>query len=159
MIQWSAKRVMLLLIILGQGYSALAALGRPESSIEEDRKMLSATERSHVVHPRFITRELSTSSVRVREFVSKSNGVVFGMSWQGRHSPPLDGLLGPYREEYRQAIQKRDESNRKVRIRSRNLQIRTKNLLIERGGQLGDLFGRVLVTHLIPNEVDTHELQ
>jgi hypothetical protein len=39
------------------------------------------------------------------------------------------------------------------------MRLQTQNLTIERGGHLGALYGRVLVTNLIPNEVVSNEIR
>jgi hypothetical protein len=137
----------------------LGALGHSEKSVDEDRALLLAQDRSRAVHPHFVVREYGTQAVIVREYVSKHDGKVFGFVWRGRQSPSLEPLLGGYAEEYQSAFQKNQRNDGKRRIRSAKVRFQTKNLIIERGGHFGALYGRVLVTRLLPHEVTINDIQ
>lgn len=159
MSQWQWALFCWAILFLSVEQETYGALGHSEKSVDEDRKVLLARERSRAIHPHFVVREFGTSTLTIREYVSKRDGKVFGFVWQGRQSPSLEPLLGPYTQEYQSAFEEHQRSQPKSRIRSSKIRFQTKNLIIERGGHFGALYGRVLVTPLLPNEVNSHEIQ
>src|SRR5207248_1071682 len=99
--------------------------------------------------------EFTTSGSTVREYIAKSNGLVFGIAWEGRINPPLDKLLGSYKAEYQKAESSPQPENnrRRVRTRAGRALVRTDKLVVERGGHMRALHGKAYLPAMLPSGV------
>ncbi len=131
-----------------------ATLGEPASSIEADRKALSAVQRPETVRNGYTVQEVASGATMVREYISPA-GVVFGIAWNGRVNPDLSQLLGSYEAGYREALRQvpRQKGNR------RSLQVKTPQIVVEKWGHMRDLRGRAFVPSMVPPGVSVDEIR
>ena len=122
--------------------SAEAHLGGPESSVKADMRALGAQDKL-ILKKDYSIHVLSSAGNTVKEFVLP-NGIVFGISWQGRLQPDLSVLLGQYLKEYEQAVSKQKFKKRGAKS------VRTDNLVVERSGHPRDLRGVGYLPKLLP---------
>lgn len=144
---WSA------LSVLALGSMPLwAGLGQPEASVTSDQLHMKSEHRvqdfqSYKVH------ELSNSEgVVVREFVS-SQGMVFGITWQGR-TPDMNQLLGNYVNNFQTAA--KDQTQIRQR---RGITIRTNDLVYTNFCRLGVCSGSAYAPKLVPSSVSAEVMR
>jgi hypothetical protein len=124
---------------------AWATLGEPAESIAADQGHLRGVLRS-VAGDGFRIHEIaSADGTTVRQYVSPA-GAVFGVSWIGSTVPDLAQLLGSYFDEFRAGV------HSPVR-RHHPVAVRTQHLVIETGGHMRALRGRVYLPDLVPTFV------
>ena len=130
-----------------------ATLGGTVDSVESDRKMLSAVRGNVTPAAGYTVHEISYGATVVREYVSTS-GIVFAIAWNGIRSPDLTALLGPYTNEYKEAL-----ANTPHRPGVRHSSIKSDNVVVERWGQVRNLQGRAYAPALIPTGVTIDEIK
>lgn len=81
----------------------------------------------------------------VREYVSTS-GAVFGVAWNGRFTPDLRQLLGPYFDQYVNAVQ----GTKTIRG---PVSVQLPGFVIQRGGHQGSFSGRAYLPQMVPQDV------
>ncbi len=142
------------MVCFGAAQRVQATLGEPAYSIESDRQMLSAVQRSEAVRNGYTVQEVASGANTVREYVSPA-GVVFGIAWNGLVNPDLSQLLGSYEGEYREALGKvpRKQGSR------RSLKVKTPRIVVEKWGHMRDLRGRAYVPSLVPSGVSVNEIK
>jgi hypothetical protein len=140
-------------IILAGAQQVRATLGESVTSIQSDRKVLSAAQRGTKVHNGFTVQEIQSGSATVREYVSPS-GIVFGVAWNGLMRPDLTQLLGSYSNEYHEALHRIPHN----RGRSR-LDVKTNRVIVQQWGHMRNLQGRAYVPSLIPQGVSIDEIR
>lgn len=128
------------------GSAAYGELGGNVASVQSDQEQMKGTRRvttnaAYSVHE--IQAETGTT---VREFVSPT-GTVFGVAWQGPFKPDMRQLLGPYFDQYVQAIQNK-------RPRHGAVSIRQPGLVVESGGHMRSFSGRAYLPGMTPQSVD-----
>ncbi len=131
---------------------ASATMGELEESVESDRKNITAIRNLSIHRRNYNVHEISNSRLTVREYAS--NGVVFGVSWQGIQHPDLSQLLGKYFQEYQES------SQAAIKIggaRSYGL-IQGQKIVVEKFGHMRWLQGRAYVRTLMPHGVSSSEL-
>jgi hypothetical protein len=130
-----------------------AVLGGPADSIKSDSA--GPLVRRHVITDRsdYSIQENVYEGITVREFVSGS-GVVFAVAWKGTVRPDLSQLLGSYADEYQAAFQ---QTPRQKGIR--HLQVKTRDIVVEKWGHMRGLQGRAYVPALIPPGVSVDEIR
>lgn len=129
-----------------------AALGAPSATVEQDREKLNA---AHRTEPRagYTVHILEGPGTTVREYASPA-GVVFGLAWNHQAGLlDLQGLFGPYYEEYSRALADQSPPHRRAH------RIRTDHLVIERGGRMGAVWGRAWVLPLLPPGISEDHIQ
>jgi hypothetical protein len=134
---------------------ALATLGQGAASIDADRiraqgaltRITSAG--THTVH-----EIQSASGVLVREYVD-SNGVVFGVAWQGPWMPDLQQLLGPYFEAYQAAL----AAARARRGGHGPLTVTTPDIVVQLGGRQRAFVGSAYVPRFIPPTMQAQSIR
>lgn len=131
---------------------AYATLGGPASSVESDRRVLSATKRAANFCASFTVHEMVSQSTVVREYVSTS-GTVFAIAWNGSQ-PDLSQLLGSYAEQYREALHvtKRQPGVRRSIVKG-------PDVIVENWGHMRNLRGRAYAPALIPSGVTLDDIQ
>lgn len=84
--------------------SAHAALGEDQTTITADQKTLSSNAKyTKTSKDSYTIHEISSGAIKVREYVA-SNGIVFGLGWNGIAQPDLKALLGKYFSEYESVV-------------------------------------------------------
>jgi hypothetical protein len=130
-----------------------ATLGGSVNSVATDRRMMTAVRGTTTVHNGYTVHEFETSSTTVREYVS-AKGIVFGLSWKGLMEPDLTQLLGSYASDYLNALARSAR-----RHGSRQLQIKTRAVVVEKWGHMRSLQGRAYTPDLIPPGVSIDEIR
>jgi hypothetical protein len=130
--------------------SAFASLGGTVASVEADRVRTKSalvgitTQGAYTVHT-----ILSPTGTTIREFYG-SNGVIFGVAWQGPWQPDLRQLFGSYFEPYQAAVQ----TARKAHKVRGHVAIDDGSVVVQIGGHLHAIVGAAYVPQLIPAGVD-----
>ncbi len=121
---------------------AVAELGGNVSSIQADQEHMKGT-RQVTTKAAYSVHEIQAATgARVREFVSPG-GTVFAVAWQGPATPDLRQLLGPYFDQYAQAIQTKRAGRGPVMIRQNGL-------VVEAGGHMRSFSGRAYLPQMMP---------
>ncbi len=133
--------------------SALATLGEPASSIEQNRASLRSVHKSSATHGVYTIQEDISDAAGIRQYIS-SSGVVFAVAWSGVSHPDLSSLLGTYFKEYSQALRSRPRTPGR-----RHVQIRGSRVVVEKWGHMRNLQGRAYVPGLLPDGVNLDEIR
>ncbi len=137
--------LLVLSIALFGSARAWAVLGESLDSLAADQQRLQGEAHSTTRDGFSIHEITSANGTVVRQYAAPS-GVVFAVSWQGPFVPDLSQLLGAYFPEYQRAVQSA--------VRRRGpLSVRTDHLVVETGGHMRALHGRVYVPDLMPPSV------
>lgn len=139
--------------VLATAGTVQAALGEGAGSAAADLKVLSSGRSSSEVRTGYTVRQVQADALTLREFISPA-GIVFAVAWQGMIHPDLKPLLGSYHADYTTALEKASP-----RPGSRRLQVRAKNVVVEKWGQMRNLQGRAYVPDLIPPGVKIDEIE
>src|ERR1044071_7806725 len=95
-----ATSAVLLVLVLALPSAAFASLGGTVSSVEADRvKTQSALIRIQRIGNYSVHEMQSPTGTLIREYYG-SDGIVFGVAWDGEWKPDLRQLLGTYFEQY-----------------------------------------------------------
>lgn len=130
---------------------AFAALGGTQASVKDDQSQMQGTLRT-TQGSRFTMHELeATSRTTVREYVAPS-GVVFGVAWQGPSQPDLRQLLGPYFQQYVDALAQR-------RTRRAPVMVALPGLVVQAGGHMRAFAGRAWLPPELPSGVVPGDIQ
>jgi hypothetical protein len=130
--------------------TAAASLGGTVATVEADRVQTKSaligitTQGAYTVHT-----ILSPTGTTIREFYG-SNGVVFGVAWQGPWQPDLRQLFGSYFDPYLRAVQ----TARKAHKVRGHVAVDDGNVVVQIGGHLQAIVGTAYVPQLIPAGVD-----
>jgi hypothetical protein len=92
----------------------------------------------------------------LREFVSTSDDVVFGVAWSGaRVHPDLKALLGSYYGEFKTAAEStlRQPGQRHYGV------TKTERIVVETWGHMGNLQGRAYLPALAPQGISVGEIK
>jgi hypothetical protein len=140
---WSAALVLLALALPAQAY---AELGGSVDTVQADQVQMKGTRRVTNAATYSVHEIQAESGTRVREFVSPA-GTVFGVAWDGPWKPDMKQLLGPYFDQYVQAIQSK-------RPRHGGVSIQQPGLVIQSGGHMRSFSGRAYLPQMTPANVD-----
>lgn len=149
----SFLKISLILALLFNPKGALATLGEPVTSIEKDRKGMSAVRRSAVQQPKYSIHPIDAGGITVREYALPS-GVVFAVGWSGNGEPDLSQLLGSYHPDYLKGLK---DYPRKHGHRSRKFG--TKRMVVEKWGHMRSLHGHAYLPALLPSGVSPDEIK
>ena len=140
--------------ILTLPISLSASLGRDASSVQEDvAKMQGALRTSS--GDSYTLHEIQTpTGVAVKEYASPV-GKVFAVTWKGPFHPDLRQLLGPYYDEYVQAVR----TQRTQRSGRGPILIQHPGLVIQVSGHLRSFAGRVYVPQQLPASMRVEDLR
>jgi hypothetical protein len=138
---------------LGAAEQAQAALGGSVDSVESDRKVMSAVRSATTVSPAYTVHEMVSDANTVREYVS-SDGIVFGIAWNGMTYPDLTQLLGPYASEYQKAVGQASRQPGR-----RHARVKTDTVIVEKWGHMRNLQGRAYAPDLVPQGVSVDEIK
>ena len=147
------KRTGLLAIMLAFAFSvaflaaardALAVLGGPVDSVNKDMAALKATRSQVTTLPGYSVHEIASGALTLREYVS-SDGIVFGIAWDGLLSPKLSYLLGAYYSQYREARRQVPPSHGK-----KSMRVKANDVVVEKWGHMRSMHGRAYAPLLLP---------
>ncbi len=139
-----------LLVLPGISHATLGGLA---ASVQSDRKAMAAAEVVTAQGKGFTVQEFTTPSTTVREYLS-SDGIVFGIAWNGLVHPDLTPLLGSYAAEYQNALQKTPR-----RPGRRAQKVQTSKVVVEKWGHMRNLQGRAYAPDLVPQGVSIDEIK
>jgi hypothetical protein len=143
------------LLALGLPLPAFAALGDVSNSVQTDQAQMRAglkviEEDAYTIH-----EMKSPNGTVVREYVSRADGRVFGITWQGPFIPDLKQLLGAYFQQYSRAAQ----VQRETQVGRHPLNIHEPGLVVQTAGHMRAFSGRAYDPGLIPAGVSDHDIQ
>jgi len=140
--------------ILTLPISLSASLGRDATSVQEDvAKMQGALRTSS--GDSYTLHEIQTpTGVAVKEYASPV-GKVFAVTWKGPFHPDLRQLLGPYYDEYVQAVR----TQRTQRSGRGPILIQHPGLVIQVSGHLRSFVGRVYVPQQLPVSMRVEDIR
>jgi Protein of unknown function (DUF2844) len=141
-------------LMLALPFSLSASLGRDAASVREDQAKMQGSLRTSS-RDSYTLHEIQTSTgVAVKEYVSPV-GKVFAVTWKGPVHPDLRQLLGPYYDEYTQALEAR-----RAQRRSRGpLFIQHAGLVIQISGHMRSFVGRAYVPQQLPAGMPAENIQ
>jgi hypothetical protein len=127
-----------------------ASLGGTVSTVETDRvRMKSALVGIDQRGPYTVHSLQTPTGTTIREYYG-SNGVVFGVAWQGAWPPDLRQLFGDYFDRYQTGVQRA----RTARASRGRVAIDDGTLVVKVGGHQRSIAGVAYVPQLIPAGVD-----
>ena len=136
-------------LLLGLPVTAFASLGGTVSSVEADRvQMKAALVGIRTAGPYTVHSIQSPTGTTIREYYG-SNGVVFGVAWNGQWQPDLRQLFGAYFDRYQQARRAR----KAFRARG-SVSVDDGTVVVRMGGHLRSVTGVAYVPQLLPAGVD-----
>lgn len=142
------------IFLLSISQNALAILGQPASSIDQDMAALSATLQDTTDHHSYRVDELkSTQGFTLREYIG-TDGIVFGVAWNGHRHPDLETTLG----EHVGAFNKDAKGSHKPGKRSHH-SVKNSKIAVERWGHAGDLHGRAYLPSRLPAGFNSNDLK
>jgi hypothetical protein len=128
-----------------------AELGGNRATIQADQEHMKGTRRV-ISNAAYSVHEIQASTgTMVREFVSPA-GTVFAVAWQGPWTPDLRQLLGPYFDQYTQAVQNK-------RVRRGPVSIQQDGLVVEAGGHMRSFSGRAYLPQMMPQGVTAQAIK
>lgn len=133
--------------------AARATLGEPTSSLESNRTVLRAEQKSTTKRSTYTIHEDASDGARVRQY-SSSSGIVFAIAWNGISHPDLVSLLGNYYEEYYLLL--RSAAHKPGR---RHIQLQGSRVVVEKWGHMRNLQGRAYAPALLPSGVSINEIR
>jgi hypothetical protein len=127
-----------------------ASLGGSVSTVEADRvRMKSALVGIEQRGPYTIHSLQAPTGTTIREYYG-SNGVVFGVAWQGPWQPDLRQLFGDYFDRYQASAQRA----RRARTMRGHVAVDDGTLVVKIGGHQRAIVGVAYVPQLLPAGVD-----
>ena len=143
-----------ILLILALPFSLSASLGRNATSVQEDLAKMQGTLRTSSGNS-YTLHEIQTSTgVAVKEYASPV-GTVFAVTWKGPFHPDLRQLLGPYYDEYVQAVR----TQRAQRSGHGPISIQHAGLVIQVSGHLRSFVGRAYVPRQLPSGMHVEDIR
>ncbi len=136
-------------------YAVLGEIFQP--SAKSQSSIFSAKDRNQdISNPANGSYSIHKSTIEfteLREYVS-SDGIVFGVAWNGYRHPNLDEILGSYLEEYQGNL----KITQKERGR-RNHSVQGNRIVVQKWGHMRNLQGRAYDPSLLPSGVSADEIQ
>ncbi|WP_111931952.1 DUF2844 domain-containing protein [Paraburkholderia bryophila] len=131
-------------------FAAHATLGQNVSTIDNDQARLHAVAHTATTQSAYSVHLITMpSGTQVREYVA-SNGVVFGVAWQGPTLPDLKSMLGTSFDTYVAATATR---------RGTPLAVSSSDLVVYSGGHLRAFAGHAYLPQAVPAGVDVGVIQ
>ena len=96
---------------------------------------------------------LSSGTV-VREYVG-TDGMVFGIAWNGPFMPDLSSLLGTYFSQYTSGV----EAQRAQRTGRGPVAVQQSGLVVHSAGHMGAFFGQAYLPTALPSGVNSGDIQ
>lgn len=131
-------------------FAAHATLGQNVNSVSTDQGRLHAVAHASTTQAAYSVHQIAQASgTVVREYVA-SNGVVFGVAWQGPTLPDLKSILGSSFDTYVAATATR---------RGTPLAVSNSDLVVFSGGHLRAFSGHAYLPQAVPAGVDVSVIQ
>ena len=131
-------------------FAAHATLGQNVSTIDTDQARLHAVAHTATTQSAYSVHLITMpSGTQVREYVA-SNGVVFGVAWQGPTLPDLKSMLGTSFDTYVAATATR---------RGTPLAVSSSDLVVYSGGHLRAFAGHAYLPQAVPAGIDVGVVQ
>jgi hypothetical protein len=131
-------------------FAAHATLGQNVSTVDSDQARMHAVTRTASAQNAYSVHLMTLpSGTLVREYVA-SNGMVFGVAWEGPTLPDLKTVLGASFDEYVAAGAKR---------RGTPLAVSSSDLVVYSGGHLRAFSGHAYLPQAVPAGVDVGVIQ
>jgi len=143
------------LLILGLPFPAFAALGGASDSVQADQAQMSASLKITQADAYSVHEMKAGTGTLVREYVSRSDGRVFGVTWQGPFIPDMKQLLGNYFQQYSQAARVQRESH----VGRHPLNIQEPGLVVQSAGHMRAFSGRAYDPGLLPAGVSANDIR
>jgi hypothetical protein len=149
-----SKLIGSLVMMIALPLPSFASLGGDTTSVRADQEKMQGTLRTSSADS-YTLHEIRTSTgVAVKEYLAPS-GRVFAVSWRGPVHPDLRQLLGPYFDEYVQAIRQQREQ----RHGHGPLLIQHAGLVVQVSGHVRGFVGKAYVPQQMPAGVHAEDLQ
>ncbi len=133
--------------------AANAALGGDVASVLRDHEALKAADVVAATTQQYDVHEArSADGLQVRQYVERTSGKVFAVTWEGPRSPDIGGLLGASAEIYYHAVHAHKGSHHVLSIDDPNLSLTV--LRLPRGWQ-----GKAYLPLAIPAGIDRAEIR
>jgi len=147
--------IALTLVVATFSAPAFAALGGSTDSVLDDQHHMNATLKT-IEADTYVVQEMRLPyATVVREYVSRSNAMVFAVAWQGPFMPDINWLLGTYSSLYLKAASAQRESQ----FGRRTLNIHGSSLVLQTAGHMGAFSGRAYDPRLLPSGVSANAIQ
>jgi hypothetical protein len=143
------------LLALGLPFQAFAALGDVSNSVQSDQAQMKATLTIITADAYTIHEMKSPTGTIVREYVSRADGRVFGITWQGPFIPDLKQLLGAYFQQYSEAA----KAQREGHVGRHPLNIQEPGLVVQTSGHMLAFSGRAYDPRLVPAGISDHDIR
>jgi Protein of unknown function (DUF2844) len=134
-----------ILAILALPFSLSASLGRDATSVQEDVAKMQGSLHTSSVNSYTLHEIQTPTGVAIKEYASPV-GQVFAVTWKGPFHPDLRQLLGPYFDEYVQAVR----TQRAQRAGRGPILIQHAGLVVEVSGHLRSFTGRAYIPQQLP---------
>jgi hypothetical protein len=135
-------------------FPASASLGGDVASVHDDQMKMQGTLRTTSNDSYDVHEIQAANGIVVREFVSHS-GNVFGIAWQGRTHPDLRQVLGPYYDQYVQAV----HAQRAQRHGHGPLSLQQPGFVLQTSGNMRSLTGKAYLPQGMPAGVHAEEIR
>ena len=140
--------------ILTLPFSLSASLGRDATSVQEDVARMQGTLRTSSGDSYTLHEIQTPTGVAVKEYASPV-GRVFAVTWKGPFHPDLRQLLGPYYDEYVQAVR----TQRTQRGGRGPILIQHPGLVIQVSGHLRSFTGRAYIPQRLPAGMHVEDIR
>jgi hypothetical protein len=143
-----------ILAILALPFSLSASLGRNATSVQEDVAKMQGTLRTSSGNSYTLHEIQTPTGVAIKEYASHV-GQVFAVTWKGPFHPDLRQLLGPYYDEYVQAVR----TQRAQRAGHGPILIQHAGLVVEISGHLRSFTGRAYIPQQLPASMHVEDIR
>jgi hypothetical protein len=150
-----AHRIAVIFSILAVSVPTFAALGDTALSVQADQLKIKASLKLVEADAYTIHEMQSPTGTVIREYVSRSNRLVFAVTWQGPFIPDMKQLLGNYFPRYSQAVKAQHEN----RIGVNPLEISEPALVVQTAGHMRAFSGRAYDPGLVPPGVSVDDIR
>ena len=143
------------LLTLGLPFPAFASLGDTSDSVQADQAQMKASLKITQADAYTVHEMKAATGTVVREYVSRSDERVFGITWQGPFIPDMKQLLGTYFQQYSQAAKAQRESH----VGRRPLNIQEPGLVLQTAGHMRAFSGRAYDPGLLPAGISSNDIR
>ena len=141
----NSKMFQAILLTVALPFSLSASLGRDATSVQDDVAKMQATLHTSSGNSYTLHEIQTPTGVAIKEYASPV-GQVFAVTWKGPFHPDLRQLLGPYYDEYVQAVR----TQRAQRSGHGPILIQHAGLVVEVSGHLRSFTGRAYIPQQLP---------
>jgi hypothetical protein len=143
-----------LFAILALPFPVSASLGGDVSSVQADQMKMQGSLRTTSADSYKVHEIQTPAGVAVKEYVSPT-GKVFAVTWQGPFPPDLRQLLGPYFDQYVQAVQ----AQQAQRHGHGPVLIQEPGLVVQITGHIRSFRGSAYVPQMLPAGVHPEDIR